>query len=171
MKNIIRNIHGAGLRAIAASAATLALFVAGLRLQFACANIAEGVHGDGQITKLADAAFTARYLLAKIGSDIGHVALAGTADVPLGVITDEAAAAEDLVNVSLLGASLGTQRMVASAAITAGDLVVSAASGKIRTLPVATGTYHIIGRALNAAAADGDVVEIAPSFPVERIVA
>ena len=158
------------MRGIAGLAATLALFVAGLRQEFLCANIAEGVHGDGQITKKADGAITTRYLLAKIGSDIDHVDLAGTADIPLGVITDESAAAEDLVNVSLFGSGQSTQKMIASAAITAGDLVVSAASGKIRTLPGGAGTYYIIGRALNAASADGDVVEVTPSFPVQRVV-
>ncbi|MBI4024844.1 MAG: DUF2190 family protein [Verrucomicrobia bacterium] len=170
MKNKIKSIHGACLRAIAGLAANLALFVAGLRNQCLCANIAEGVHGSGQITKKADGALTTRYLLAKIGSDADHVDAAGVADIPLGIITDEAAAAEDLVNVALLGAIKGTQRMIASAAITAGDLLVSAASGKVRTLPAAAATYYIIGRALIAASADGDTVEVAPSFPVQRVV-
>jgi len=60
---------------------------------------------------------------------------------------------------------------VASAAITAGDLVSGAANGKLRTLPTSAGTYYVLGRALNAASADGDSVEFVPSFPVQRVVA
>ena len=134
------------------------------------ANVAEGTHNNA-ITRLADAAISTRNLLVKIGSDAAHVALAGTSDIPLGVVTDEAAAAEDAVNVELFGAGERTLLGVASAAITAGDLVVAAANGKLRTLPTGTGTYYIIGRALGAASADGDTIEFVPSFPVQRVVA
>lgn len=134
------------------------------------ANLGTSQHA-GNITKKADAALSTRYLLVKIGSDAAHVAVNGAADIAIGVCTDEPAAAEDLCNVALLGSSQAmTLPMVASAAIAAGDMVVSAASGKIRTLPVAAGTYYIIGRALEAAGADGDVIEIDPSFPIQRIV-
>src|ERR1043165_2609897 len=51
------------------------------------ANIAEGTH-DGNITKAVDAAITERFLLAKIGSAADRVAVAGAADIPIGVITD-----------------------------------------------------------------------------------
>lgn len=134
------------------------------------ANVAEGTHA-GSITKLADAAITTRHLLVKIGSDAGHVALAGVSDIPLGVATDESAAAEDPVNVALLGVTESTLLGVASAAITAGDLLVPAANGKLRTLPGTTGTYNIIGRAITAAGADGDTIEFVPSFPIQRVVA
>jgi hypothetical protein len=60
--------------------------------------------------------------------------------------------------------------MVASAAITLGDFVVSAAGGKIRTLPGTTGTYYIVGRALQAAGADLDVIEIDPMPVIQRVV-
>lgn len=130
-----------------------------------------GWHEGGKIGYKADAALTTRFLLAKIGSDANHVTYAGTSDIPIGVITDEAAAAEDLVNVRLLGSSNhATVPMVASAAITVGDMVVSAANGKIRTLPGTTGTYYIIGRALQAASADGDVIEVDPYPPIQRVV-
>lgn len=135
----------------------------------ALANVAEGRWCGGK-TYLADAALATRYLLAKIGSDSGHIAAAGTADIPLGIVTDEAAAAEDPVNVAVFGTTEGSQLVVASAAIAAGDMIVSAASGKVRTLPATTGTYYIIGRAVTAAAADGDLVQITPSFPIQRVV-
>ena len=134
------------------------------------ANIAEGTHKHA-VTRLADAAISARNLLVKIGSDAAHVALAGTSDIPLGVATDEPAAAEDATNVELLGAGDRTLLGVASAAIAAGDLVVPAANGKLRTLPTGAGTYYIVGRALGAASADGDTVEFVPAFPVQRVVA
>ena len=137
------------------------------RVEFA--NIGEGQVG-GKKSYLSDAAITTRYLVVKIGSDANHIALAGTADIALGVASDEASAAEELVNVLLLGSQDQTVKVIAAAAITAGDFVVTAASGQVRTLPATTGTYYIIGRALNAAGAQGDTVEIDPSFPIQRVV-
>jgi len=137
-----------------------------------CCNIAEGVHGDGCITKLTDAALATRNVLVKIGSDISHVAVttAGT-EIPMGVVNDEASAAEEYVNVQLLGQKQGTVLMVASGVITAGDLVQAAANGKIATLGTGgNGTYYIVGRALNAATTDGDLVEVAHCLPVQRVV-
>ena len=134
------------------------------------ANVAEGTH-ENALTRLADAALTTRFLLVKIGSDAAHVAVCGVGDIPLGIATDEPAAAEDPVNVELLGVGERTLLGVASAAITAGDLLVAAASGKLRTLPTSAGTYYIMGRALGAAGADGDTIEFVPSFPVQRVVA
>lgn len=135
------------------------------------ANLGVETHDSGRITKKADAALATRYLLVKVGSDVDHIAVAGAADIPLGVALDEPAAAEDLCAVQLLGTAGRTIPMVASAAITLDDFVVAAANGKIRTLPGTTGTYYIIGRALKAAAADGDLIEIDPCFPIQRVVA
>jgi hypothetical protein len=143
-----------------------------VRNRVICCNIAEGVHGDGCIAKLSDAAMTLRNVLVKIGSDIGHVAVttAGT-EIPLGVVNDEASAAEENINVQLLGSKAGTVLMVASAPVTAGDLLQAAASGKVATLGTGgAGTYYIVGRALNAAAADGDLIEVAHCVPVQRVV-
>ena len=127
------------------------------------ANIAEGTH-DGNLTKVADAAITERFLLGKIGSASDRVAVAGAADTPIGVITDEAAALGDLVNVALLGARTSTLRMVASAAIAQGALVEPAASGRVQTLGAGVGTHHVVGRALDAASNAGDVIEVDPCY-------
>lgn len=127
------------------------------------ANIAEGTH-DGNITKAVDAAITERFLLAKIGSAADRVAVAGAADTPIGIITDEAAAAGDLVNVALLGARPSTLRMVASGAIAQGALIEPAASGRVQTLGAGAGTHHIVGRALDAATNAGDVIEVDPFY-------
>jgi hypothetical protein len=127
------------------------------------ANIAEGTH-EGNITKAVDATITERFLLAKIGSASDRVAVAGAADTPIGVITDEAAAIGDLVSVALLGARHSTVRMVASGAITQGSLVEPAASGRVQTLGVGVGTHHVVGRALDAASNAGDVIEVDPFY-------
>jgi hypothetical protein len=134
-------------------------------------NVAEGTHA-GNITKKSDAAIATRFLLVKKGSDVNHIAVAGGADIPLGICTDEAAAAEDLVNVNLLGSIRDTQLAVAAAAITSGAFVVcdATATGKVRTLPGSAGTYYIVGRALTDAGADGDLVEIDPIPCVQRVV-
>jgi hypothetical protein len=116
-------------------------------------NIAEGVHKDS-ITKLSAAAITARHLLYKQGADVNHVAVSGASDQPLGVVADEATAAEENIAVLLLGKG-PTKRMVASEAITAGVAVYAAASGKIAT----TGTI-LVGVSLTAADADDDVIEV-----------
>lgn len=127
------------------------------------ANIAEGTH-EGGITKFTDAAITERWLLGKLGSAADRVAVCGASDIPIGVITDEASAAGEPVSVSLLGAHRGTVRMVASAAITQGALLEPAASGRVQTLGVGPGTHHVVGRALDAATAAGDVIEVAPYY-------
>jgi hypothetical protein len=134
-------------------------------------NIAEGSHVSGQISKLADGAIATRFFVVKIGSDADHVTpSASNADIPLGICTDEAAAAEDLVNVALLGAAPGTLKAVAKSAIAVGDFIHSNGDGKVISLKATSGTFYIIGRALQAAAADGDIIEFDPSFPIQRIV-
>ncbi len=127
------------------------------------ANIAEGTH-EGNITKAADAAITERWVLGKIGSAADRVAVCGAGEVPIGVITDEASAAGEHVNVALLGARSGTLRMVASGAIAQGSLVEPAANGRIATLGGGAGTHHVVGRALDAASAAGDVIEVDPFY-------
>jgi hypothetical protein len=127
------------------------------------ANIAEGTH-EGGITKFTDAAITERHLLGKIGSAADRVAVCGASDTPIGVITDEASAGGDPVSVSLLGSARGTVRMVASAAIAQGALLEPAASGRVQTLGAGAGTHHVVGRALDAAGAAGDVIEVDPFY-------
>lgn len=151
-------------------------FLSGLRnafsatpSEFALANLGSNQHGGGRVTRKADAAIATRFLLVKIGSDANHIAVAGVADISIGVCEDEPSAAEELAIVQLLGSSDKTLTMVASAAIAAGDFVVAAANGQIRTLPVTTGTYYIVGRALEAAAAAGDQIEVDP-IPNAKIV-
>ena len=54
--------------------------------------------------------------------------------------------------------------MVASAAIVQGALLEPAASGRVQTLGAGAGTHHVVGRALDAAGAAGDVIEVDPFY-------
>jgi hypothetical protein len=131
---------------------------------FVVANIAEGRHTTGNIAKLTDAAHTTRYLVVKRGSDDGHVAIANAqTDVPYGVCTDEAAAAEAPVNIFICGPGEGTVFMVATGAIAVNDwlFVGAAGAGKVSPIAGTAGTYFPIGRALTAATTSGDLVEVA----------
>jgi len=102
--------------------------------------------------------------LCKVGSAADRVAICGAADVPIGVMTDEAAAVGEIVNVALFGSARSTLRMVASAAIAQGALVEPAASGRVVTLGAGAGTHHVVGRALDAAGVAGDVIEVDPHY-------
>lgn len=132
------------------------------------ANVAEGFQPPAQ-SFLSDAAFGARYLLVKGGSDAAHVALTGVGDIPKGFILDTTAAAEEPVAVSKFGLHKEGAIGVASGAIAVEALLVPGANGTVRTLPVAAGSYYIIGRATKAAA-DTDQVEYTPCFPILRVV-
>src|SRR5690606_24297183 len=126
-------------------------------------NVAEGTHA-GSLTKEADGEIGERHLLGKVGTAADRVDICGAADSPIGVITDEAEAAGDLVNVKLLGSSRGTALMVASGAISQGDLLEPAADGRVQTLGVSAGTHHVVGRALDEATAAGQVIEVDPFY-------
>jgi hypothetical protein len=100
---------------------------------------------------IANAAMGA-HLRVKLSS--GEIVLAGSTDVELGTTENVVVAADDPIAVRLRTAQ-GTCKMVASEAITAGDPVYAAASGKVAS----TGTVFV-GNALEAAAANNDVIEV-----------
>jgi hypothetical protein len=138
------------------------------RVEFA--NIAEGTADHGHKSYLTDAALATRYALVIAGSDVNHVAVgAANTEIPLGICTDESAAAEELVNVNVFGAVSGTQRGAAGGNIAVGDLLQSNGDGTIIKLKTTSGIWYIIGRALQAAVA-GDTFEFTPSFPIQRVV-
>ena len=65
------------------------------------ANIAEGQHSGNQgISYKSDVVITERFLLAKRGAASDSIDICGAANVPIGLITDEAAAVNDYVNVA-----------------------------------------------------------------------
>ena len=128
----------------------------------------------GRATMLGDVQFPQRYLLAKAGSDTSHIALAGIGDRPQGVVTDQTPSTDasgDLsypLPVNLFGLNEDTERVIASAAISAGDLVVPYTGGLAQTLPIHGGLTHwVCGQARTVATANGDQVEIIPCFPYQ----
>jgi hypothetical protein len=84
------------------------------------------------------------------------VDVAGITDREIGTATNQAFAAGDRVTVKLRSAP-GTHKMIAAAAITAGALVYTAASGKCS---VSASTAYIEGHAMEAAGANGDIIEV-----------
>lgn len=127
-------------------------------------NSTVGTH-TGNVSRQADAAISRRHLLVKQGSDATHVSLSGSGDRPLGICTDEADAAGDLVNIALLGSARSTLKMVAGGAISVGAVVYGVAGGKIGSGSLPAGNYYAVGAALTAASTDGDIVEVDPCFP------
>jgi hypothetical protein len=101
----------------------------------------------------------ARYDRVYVDSN-GKWAQAGATNKAHAIALDAAAANEPL-SAELI---LPTVKMKAGVAISAGALVYSAASGKIGT----TGTNRLEGTAIEAATADGDIIEVIP-MPVSVI--
>jgi len=113
----------------------------------------------GFMTLLANAA-TARHLLCTCNSDGEWEICAGATQIPLGSVQGSAAtAASDPLTCKLLNAP-GSHKLVAGAAIARGASVCAIAGGKIDDSALA-GSYEI-GIAVEAAAADGDVIEVIP---------
>lgn len=130
----------------------------------------DGTHGDGKISRRADAAHSYRHLLVKTGSDADHIAVAGASDAPLGFCDDTPEAAEDLANVHVLGATEGTVLAVGNEAIAADVDVFTAASGHLQDEPATAGTYYKVGRSVTACSAQHGVFEITPCAPVKLVV-
>lgn len=83
------------------------------------------------------------------------IAAAGALDCDLGTLVTATATSGDDASVRLRSAA-GTTKMVASGAITRGVAVFGAAAGKITSTP----NINPIGIALEAATADGNVIEV-----------
>ncbi len=112
---------------------------------------------DGAFKMFTAGAALAQYLRVILSS--GKLAAAGVGATDyvneLGVI-EEASFADLDVRAVRLRTAQGTVRMVASAAISLGATVYGAASGKIAT----TSSGTALGIALEAAAANNDVIEV-----------
>jgi hypothetical protein len=146
-------------------AAIASVFRLGAREEIANVALPVGTHETGVISlECETAAITTRYLLVQTGTaPASQFIVNGATTRPLGVVADEPAVGETAA-VQLLGVKTGTIKMVASAAITAGALVYTAASGKV-TSTISAGVY-MVGRALTAAGADGDLIEVAHCVPI-----
>lgn len=133
-------------------------------------NAAAGTHKGANVNRFASAAIGTKYLLGKKGAgdlDIAVCSVAG--ERSLGVITDEARAAGDEVNVAMHGGADGSRLVRAGGNIAVGDELTSLANAKAQKLPAAAGTYWIFGEALSAGA-DGDLIEYAPCKAQPRTV-
>ena len=129
-----------------------------------------GSHWNGRLTRKCDAVL-ADGVFVKTGSDGDHVAVTtAPTENPLGLAMNATDAAEDDVGVELPGAAPGTKVAIASAAIAAGARVCPTAAGKVVTLPTDTGTYYVTGRAITAADADDDKIEIEGCTPYPVVV-
>lgn len=101
----------------------------------------------------------AQFLRVKLTAGKLAIAGAGATDgaVEIGTIEDAAFADGDVKAVRLRNAQ-GTKKMVAAGAFSAGAAVYGAAGGKVDD--AVSGSAH--GIAMEAATADGDVVEVMP---------
>lgn len=106
-------------------------------------------------TYISESDYSAKqYYLAKAGSAANSCVLSSAAaDRTIGVVQNN-----PIVGEPATVRFLGTTKVVASAAITKGAQLTSAASGKV--VATTTADEKIIGIALEAAAADGDIIEM-----------
>jgi hypothetical protein len=81
----------------------------------------------------------------------------GLTDKDIGTACEEAFAAGDIIAVRLRTAS-GTHKMIASEALAAGATVYTESDGEVQD--TAQATAFQIGTALEAATADGDIIEV-----------
>lgn len=121
------------------------------------------------VNRTNDAAIAARHLLYKQGAADTSVAACGAAEIPLGTIDNIETGTGANQSVLLLGKG-GTKKMVASEAITAGEQVFTAASGKVQDTPTGA-TVYLVGTALTPAGADGDIIEVLDCPPVKFVFA
>jgi len=94
-----------------------------------------------------------QYLFMKMSADNTVDTCAAVTDVAVGVLQNDPSAAGKPATVAVLG----TTKVVAGAAIAVGARVAPTAAGKAQT---SVATQYARGIALEAAAADGDIIEI-----------
>ena len=98
----------------------------------------------------------AQYARVKLDGD-GKITTAALTDKEIGTATEATFAAGEVVAVRLRTAT-GTHKMIAVEALAAGATVYTETAGKVQD--TAQATAFQIGTALEAATADGDVIEV-----------
>jgi predicted RecA/RadA family phage recombinase len=111
---------------------------------------------DGQTKTFRASAAIAQHARVVLASG-GTVSTAGLAEKEIGTAMTPAFAAGDLVTVRLRTAA-GTHKMIAVEAFSSGATLYTEASGKVQD--TAATTAFQVGTALEAATADGDIVEV-----------
>ncbi len=109
-----------------------------------------------------DASVAAAWRLVKMSGAGAQVILntATSTDIPIGVVQPaESYASGAYVAVKDFKQG-GTHKVTAAGAITAGVAIYAAAAGKVQALPGGAGTYRYLGWSLQAATADGDIIEV-----------
>ena len=97
-----------------------------------------------------------QYTFVKI-SGTGVISCAAATDVPIGVLLNDPASGE-----TAAVAVSGIVKLTASAAITAGATIGTTATGTAVTLAAGSDTTkYIVGRAITAAGATGDIITVA----------
>jgi len=107
-------------------------------------------------TFTASAAIT-KYALVTYAS--GKVTTCGLAERPIGVAMDTAFADGDEISVKLFNGA-GTFKVIAKEALAVSAILYTEAGGKVQDTAEATALP--IGQALEAATADGDIIEMLP---------
>lgn len=138
-------------------------------------NVAsQGTHEGGCLTVKAVEPIGMRYVFGSLDADGKYVSVASLGKTDharaVGIITDEADAADDFINLQVLGAGSSTLVVVAGSDIEAGQLLTSNADGK--AVPVnaqEAGTYFVYGIALRSAH-EQELVEITPVVGVEKTI-
>ncbi|MEK6799843.1 MAG: hypothetical protein AABZ12_12830 [Planctomycetota bacterium] len=112
---------------------------------------------EGNTKTFTAGAAIGQHLRVKLSSGKLAVAVAGVTDEPLeiGTMVNASFADLDLSAVRLRNAA-GTCKMIAAGAVGAGVAVYGAAAGKIST----TASGAALGISMEAAAADGDIIEV-----------
>lgn len=115
---------------------------------------------DGKVRTFTAGADLGAHIIVTLSG--GNAAVCDATEQPIGV-TEYAVASGEAVAVRLLNSG-GTVEMVAGAAITSGADVYCIAAGKIDDSDPGSGIK--VGIALEAATADGDIIEVLPYFTV-----
>ena len=133
----------------------LATIFLGLRAASSHRRIASnssGTYEGGCVTRHSEGALGTRYLIVKQGATTSGILVCGATDTPLGILTDEAEESGDVVMVITPGGADGTVLVIPAVSISAGDVVYTAAAGKVTNVPVAG--CRRIGIALEDGTAD-----------------
>jgi hypothetical protein len=122
---------------------------------------------DGGLSRIAEAAVNTPHLLLAFGTNPATQVIICTATTePIGLAYDTQII-NGRVGIERLGDG-ATKVGIASKAIAAGARIFTTAGGKITD--TAVNNSWLVGRALSAAAADGDEFEFEPCFPVKQTV-